>query len=81
MSEQDLVNHPPHYTSSGIEVIDYIEDQLSDAEFIGYCKVNALKYISRAGKKKGSAEKVCLGKAAWYINRAVEFIDKLEENS
>ena len=42
----DPVNHPAHYTSGKIEVIDYIEDQK-----LPYHLGNAVKYISRAGKK------------------------------
>ncbi|MDY2737114.1 DUF3310 domain-containing protein, partial [Intestinibacter sp.] len=42
----DKVNHPAHYNTGKIEVIDYIEDQ--DLNFhLG----NVVKYISRAGKK------------------------------
>ena len=42
----DPVNHPAHYTTGKIEVIDYIEDQK-----LPYHLGNAVKYISRAGKK------------------------------
>jgi hypothetical protein len=41
-----MVNHPPHYTDGGIEVIDYIK-----AKNLDFCLGNAVKYISRAGKK------------------------------
>ena len=44
--KSDPVNHPSHYTSGSIEVIDYIEDQK-----FPYHLGNAVKYISRAGKK------------------------------
>ena len=40
------VNHPAHYNSGGIEVIDVIEDW-----GLGFCLGNALKYICRAGRK------------------------------
>ena len=43
----DPVNRPAYYTDSNIEVIDYIEDKK-----LGFCLGNAIKYISRAGKKK-----------------------------
>ena len=49
--ENDAVNHPSHYTDGGIETIDYIRAKLTQEEFNGYCKGNALKYISRCGKK------------------------------
>lgn len=64
----DLINSPPHYTDGGIEAIDYIEAKLGPDGFRSYCVGNALKYISRAGKK-GSA-KEDLSKAIWYLRRA-----------
>ncbi len=65
----DMVNHPPHYKVGGIETIDYIQAKLTDEEFSGYCKGNALKYISRANHKKDATED--LRKAIWYLNRLV----------
>ena len=46
---QDLVNHPSHYTAGRIEVIDFIEDcvrQAPDA-VVGGLQWQALKYLSR----------------------------------
>ena len=65
----DMVNHPPHYKTGGIEAIDYIQAKLTPEEFAGFCKGNALKYISRAGHKGNTAED--LRKAIWYLNRLV----------
>ena len=65
----DMVNHPPHYTDGGIETIDYIEAKLNAEQFTGYCIGNAMKYISRAGKKDGTD--IDLRKAIWYLNRAL----------
>lgn len=67
-AQPDPVNSPPHYTDGGIEAIDYIEAKLGPDGFRSYCVGNALKYISRAGKK-GSA-KEDLSKAIWYLRRA-----------
>ena len=66
----DNVNHPAHYNDGKIEVIDYIEDKK-----LGFCLGNAIKYISRAGKKDKSKEVEDLQKAVFYINRE---IDKLK---
>lgn len=68
MSEK--VNHPNHYNSGKIEVIDYIEDQN-----LNFSRGNAIKYISRAGKKDPAAEIEDLEKAAWYINREIERLE------
>jgi len=61
----DKVNHPNHYKSGAIEVIDYIKDQLTPDEFRGYIKGNLLKYISRERHKNGDED---LKKAQFYLN-------------
>lgn len=68
--EHDSVNHPAHYTDGKIEVIDFIEDKQ-----LGYHLGNAVKYISRAGKKDPEKTAEDLRKAVWYLNR---YIEKLE---
>ncbi len=68
--EHDNVNHPAHYTDGKIEVIDFIEDKK-----LGYHLGNAVKYISRAGKKDPDKTAEDLRKAVWYLNR---YIDRLE---
>ena len=65
----DVVNHPSHYAdgwSNGAEVIDI-------TEHLNFNRGNAVKYLSRAGKK-GGAEKELedLQKALWYVRREVE---------
>ena len=67
----DPVNHPSHYTSGSIEVIDYIEDQK-----LPYHLGNAVKYISRAGKKDKAKTVEDLQKAVWYINRYIGLLEK-----
>lgn len=69
--ENDPVNRPAHYTDGRIEVIDFIEDKKLDFH-LG----NAVKYISRAGKKDPAKFVEDLQKAIWYINRAIERHDK-----
>ena len=63
----DPVNRPAHYTDGKIEVIDYIEDKR-----LGFCLGNAVKYISRAGKKDPQKEVEDLEKAVWYIQRRIK---------
>lgn len=63
----DPVNNPDHYTDGGIETIDYIE-----AKGLGYHLGNAVKYISRAGKKGTNQGLEDLKKAQWYLARAIE---------
>lgn len=72
-AQHDSVNHPNHYNDGNIEVIDFIEDKNLDFH-LG----NAIKYISRAGKKheQGMSNKQKeindLRKAMWYINRKID---------
>jgi len=58
--------NPPHYQQGGIQTIDAIE-----AWQLGYSLGNAVKYISRAGKKDRAKEAEDLRKAIWYIERHV----------
>lgn len=63
----DNVNHPAHYTDEKIEVIDFIEDKK-----LGYHLGNAVKYISRAGKKDPDKYIEDLQKAVWYLQREIK---------
>ena len=67
----DNVNHPSHYTSGKIEVIDFITDQK-----LTYCLGNAVKYVARAGKKDPNKTVEDLQKAVWYINRQIKILQE-----
>ena len=64
--EHDPVNTPSHYLQGNMETIEVIE-----AFGLGYCLGNAVKYITRAGKKDKDKEVQDLNKAIWYINRKI----------
>lgn len=65
----DSVNRPSHYTEGRkYEPIDVIEDWELD-----FCLGNALKYISRAGRKEDEIED--LKKAQWYIKRKIKQLE------
>lgn len=70
----DPVNHPEHYggVDNPYECIKVIE-----AWGMGYqfCIGNAIKYLSRAGRK-ATNEIEDLRKAAWYLNRAIQIREK-----
>ena len=72
--ENDNVNHPSHYTTGKIEVIDFIEDKE-----LNYHRGNAIKYIVRADKKDPSKEIEDLQKAVWYLNREIDRLLKNRE--
>lgn len=67
----DAVDHPKHYNSGKIEVIEAIEDWKLD-----YHLGNAVKYLARAGKKDPSKFTEDLEKAIWYVRRKIEIISK-----
>lgn len=54
------VTHPSHYATLDPEPITFIRDR-------DYLTGSALKYIFRAGHKKGADENIDMGKAAWYL--------------
>lgn len=62
---EDVINHPSHYTRGKIEVIDFIEDQQ-----LPYHLGNVIKYIARAGYKGDKLED--LKKARWYLDRYIK---------
>lgn len=62
----DPINHPSHYTSGRFETIDVIEDWQ-----LGFHLGNAVKYISRAGKKDPAKIVEDLKKARWYLDREI----------
>lgn len=67
--QPDMVQHPPHYTMGGIEVLDAIE-----AWKLGYHEGNIVKYVARA-KYKGN-ELQDLQKAAEYLRRLIALKEK-----
>lgn len=62
----DAVNHPAHYKTGGLEVIDCIE-----AWRLNYRTGNCVKYIARAGKKDPNKYLEDLKKARWYLEREI----------
>ena len=70
----DNINHPSYYADGKIEVIEFIEDKN-----FGYCLGNAVKYISRSGKKSKETEIQDLQKAIWYINRRIQELSEQQE--
>ena len=72
--QHDPVNHPDHYTEGGIETIDFIE-----AKKLCYHLGNAVKYISRAGKKDDEVQD--LRKAIWYLERKCKILNSQSTES
>lgn len=72
--EYDVVSRPQHYNIGKYEVIDVIEDAVSDCKdgFEAACIANVLKYTMRYRHKNGVTD---LRKAAWYLDRVIARLD------
>jgi hypothetical protein len=66
----DKVNHPAHY---GGEDWQYEAIKVIEAWGLDFHLGNAVKYISRAGKKGIARED--LEKAVWYLNRKISLME------
>ena len=60
---------PSHYLSGDIECIDAMVSAFGEDQVRIYAKINAFKYLWRAGKKQGATD-TDLAKASWYTKRA-----------
>lgn len=71
---KDMVNHPNHYISNGLEVIDVIE-----AFTVGLSGIeatdtgNIIKYACRWKEKNGVED---LKKLVWYANHLINHLEK-----
>lgn len=50
---EDMVNSPSHYAAQGVECIDYIKQQLTEEQYMGYLLGNVTKYLHRHNYKNG----------------------------
>lgn len=67
----DPINHPSHYTEGRkYETIEVIEDW-----GLSYRLGNAVKYISRAGRKDPAKTVEDLKKSLWYIEREIAALE------
>lgn len=55
-TQNDTVQHPAHYTQSGVECIEAIEAALGEEQFKGYLRGNIMKYLWRYPYKNGSED-------------------------
>lgn len=76
MEDKNMVNHPSHYQfgkNNEYEVIKVI-----DAWGLNFSLGNAVKYISRAGRKDKNKEIEDLKKSIFYIQHHIENLQKIE---
>ena len=65
IARREAVNHPSHYNTGKIEVIDAIDDWKLD-----FNAGNVVKYVARHQHKTNPLED--LKKARWYLDRLIE---------
>ena len=70
----DAVNHPSHYTGSGIECIEAIKASMTPDALAGYLKGNVQKYLWRYEKKVNPVED--LKKARWYLDYLINEMEQ-----
>lgn len=81
--ENDLVNHPLHYTQGKYECKNVVQDILKNKSLNGgacWCLGNAFKYLWRVGDKKGDYGKTDMQKAIEDIDKAIFYLNELKEN-
>ena len=70
----DAVNSPSHYhAENGKQLWDVMPDMATKEEFLGYCKLNVVKYVGRYNKKNGIED---LNKVAAYCQRMIRFLEE-----
>lgn len=68
---------PPHYRAgSAYETIRVMEEWFGVESVVVFCRLNAVKYLSRAGAKEGEPMSRDLAKARWYIDHAAKLAER-----
>lgn len=76
--EEDMVNHPKHYTKGGIETLDFILAKANDlppeeAVLFGHI----IRYVTRYRDKFNALED--LNKAEFYLKKLIQIVEGTEE--
>jgi len=70
------VNHPSHYKmADDRDLLDHMVEMYGTEEVISFCKLNALKYISRAGRKDPKRTEEDIEKAMVYLERMKHLLE------
>jgi hypothetical protein len=78
-STYENVNHPNHYNTYDVEVIDMMERIWGPEKTAIFCELNAFKYRMRMGTKPTSPVTEDLEKEIWYLNKMKELKDKSQK--
>ena len=77
--QYEFVNHPSHYNEWSMEVIDMMEKIYGIKNTIMWCEMTAYKYAMRMGFKPTDDIQQEIDKRNWYLNKAKELKQKLEQ--
>ena len=78
-SNNDMVNHPSHYTQGNIECIDAITAAVTGLTGMeAVCTGNIIRYIWRWKHKNGLED---VKKCRWYIDKLIEEIEGQENGT
>lgn len=72
--DYDNVNHPYHYTHTGLECIDVMEKIFGIVCVKHFCLCNAFKYLFRCNFKHKQLEDI--KKARWYLDKFIQLQEK-----
>lgn len=76
--QEDVVNHPNHYTNGGMECIDEMILIFGKKAVANFCLCNAWKYRYRALYKNKEED---MKKSHWYINKYKELIEEWRQKN
>lgn len=76
----EMVSHPSHYNKAGRkECIVEMEEKYGAAAVVGFCLMNAYKYLYRAGDKVDNSYEQDRRKAEWYFDYANKLLEKTDK--
>ena len=70
---------PTHYNQGSIEAIDAMVSAYGKEEVSIFCKINALKYLWRLGRKDAEAQEI--GKIKWYLDKYLELKEPMSNSN
>ena len=78
MPDTEHVNHPAHYGGdTEYETIKVLRAWMTPEQFAGFCLGNAIKYLSRAGKKDAALQD--LKKSRWYLDYYIKCLEEAND--
>ncbi len=79
LEKYEMVQHPQHYNTYSVEVIDMFEKIYGVERTADWCEMTALKYRMRMGAKPENPINQDLKKEQWYLEKAKELRSKINK--